>query len=184
MEPYHYRGLDGQAAYLAGATQVLTSNFSFALYNATEHYRYVDVDADVYDIGEDNEIPFMEAIKSSLRNNWCGASCPGEVYDYEKEIDEIDFEYEHVDDSFEDAILNCIKICLPAPKQPSQEIITLVKKYYDDIKYFQGKEKAVYQVTKMNNMKAITRCYTYMIFAMYLIEFEESLMLFCFGTNE
>ena len=186
MEAYHYKGIDGATAYLAGAVQVLTAELSVVVGEVLPYYT---VDADVYYIGNNHELSFLQAVKDSLLNNWCGAMLPSESVDVQKEIEALDFEYEHVEQSFERVILGAEKLFEVADwkhfSEPQKEkIITAIKKYWRDLEYFTGNATAIYKVTKMNNIKAITRCYLSVTISMYFIEFKENVMLFCFGSDE
>ncbi len=186
MEAYHYKGIDGATAYLAGSIQVLTTELSVAI---SETLPYYTVDADVYYIGDNHKLSFLQAVKDSLLNNWCGGMLPCESVDIKKEVEALDFEYEYVEQSFEKVILGTEKLfevvdLKRLSESQKEKIITAVKKYCRDLEYFIGNATAIYKVTKMNNIKAITRCYLYITLSMYFIEFEENVMLFCFGTDE
>lgn len=186
MEAYHYRGIDGATAYLAGAIQVLTTELSVAI---SEVLPYYTVDADVYYIGGNHELSFLQAVKDSLLHNWCGGMLPCEHVDAQKEVEALDFEYERVGQSLENVVLGAGKLFEVIdwehlPESQKAKIQTAIKKYWCDLEYFIGNATAIYKVTKMNNIKAITRCYLSITISMYLIEFKENVMLFCFGSDE
>lgn len=186
MEAYHYKGIDGATAYLAGVIQVLTTELSVVIGEVLPYYT---VDADIYYIGTKHRLSFLPAIKDSLLNNWCGGMLPSENVDVSKEVEALDFEYERVEQSLENVILGAEKLFEVIDwkylsKSQKERIRAAIKKYWCDLEYFTGNATAIYKVTKRNNIKAITRCYLSITISMYLIEFKENVMLFCFGSDE
>lgn len=168
MEPEHYHGIDGETAYLAGVLRVLTDNFS-VLVGACLPYHTVE--ADIYRIGMGSR---LETIQHTLRHYSCGPA--EEATERELEIDRLTLEWEPVDRTFPQIF--------SADCSRSETIATAVEKYWQEWSYFVGNAKKIFRMATRSDIRALERAYLGIVFSLYLVEYDEYLVLICLGSAE
>jgi len=177
---------NGITGFLGGIVSASSDEFSIQIYNLG--IRYETLDADIFYLGEHNEITFEDAIKKRMKSYWYDASTIGDTTDINKLIDLAQFKLRKSNETKLSETIT--KMYTYIEDADLKKINTLAKEFDDSIKYYLQKPKAIYDLPIEVNGdiyecgSIISRCYTYIIFSIVLVEYDKYVLLLVRGSNE
>ncbi|SHJ63685.1 hypothetical protein SAMN02745163_02327 [Clostridium cavendishii DSM 21758] len=177
---------NGTTGFLGGIISCASDEFNIQMYNSG--VRYVSFDADIFYIGENNEITFENSIKNRMKSFWYGAASPGDTTDIDKLIDSSHFKLKK---SHETKLSDIItKMCSGINGVDLEKLIIEAKEFETSIQYYLYKPITIYNLPYEDNKSIyecnsiISRCYTYTIFDIVLVEYDEYIILLVIGSDE
>ncbi len=150
--------------------------------------RYVSFDADIFYIGENNEITFESSIKKRMKSMWYGAASPDDTTDIDKLIDLSHFRLKKSNETKLSDVI--IKMYSGIHGVDLEKTIIAARNFEANIKYYLNKPNVIYDMPVESNKdiyqcnSIISRCYTYIIFRIVLVEYDEHILLLVIGSNE
>ena len=172
-QPYFYAKEDEKTTYLSGVVEGLTKELARSMNNPD-----VAVAADVFYVGEHNEIPIREALKNRL-SHYCDTSGVVSSPVHEKMlIKEVDFTLEHsAYPSLSSAILALLR-------ENTQEIQRGIYAFTDDLIAYLGNPRQVYRMHEMGNRYEIFHdFYMRLVDTVLFAEYQNYVVMIVFGTD-
>lgn len=177
---------NGTTGFLGGIISVASDELNIQMYNLG--IRYENLEADIFYLGENNEIIFEDAIKKRMRNFWYGASTVGDTIDINKLVDSSHFTFKKSCETKLSEII--MKMYKYVEGVDLKKINVLAKEFETNIEYYLQKPKVIYDlpfevnrnIYEVNSI--ISRCYTYTIFDIALVEYDRYIILLVRGSNE
>lgn len=172
-QPYFYAKQDEKTTYLSGVTEGLTKELMRKI-NSPD----IAVAADVFYLGEHNEIPIVKALKSRL-SHYCDMSGYVSSPVHEKMlIQDADFTLEHsAYPSLPSAILALLR-------ENNAEIQQSIYTYTDDLIHYLGQPRQVYRMREQGNRYSIFHdFYMKLVDAVLFVEYSNYAVMIVFGTN-
>lgn len=177
---------NGTTGFLGGIISGALDEFSIQMYNAG--IRHVSFDADIFYIGENNEITFESSIKKRMKSMWYGAASPDDTTDIDKLIDLSHFRLKKSNETKLSDVIT--KMYRGFHGVDLDKVIIEAKKIENNIEYYLYKPNVIYDIPLESNREIyqcnsiISRCYTYIIFRIVLVEYDEYIVLLVIGSNE
>lgn len=180
LDYYAFEKESGITGFLAGIVSTAADEFSMKLYDLG--VRYESFEADIFYIGRDNEITFEDSIKKRMRESWYGTD-KDETY-INNLINSSKFKLVKEDKTtLSNIIVNMYDNDLTG-------IRNIAKQFEQDVEYHIKRPRGIYSIPFQHNREIyecgsiISMCYTYTIFDMKLIEYDEYALLLIRGSNE
>lgn len=177
---------NGTTGFLGGIISGASDEFNIQMRNSG--VRYVSFDADIFYIGENNEITFESSIKKRMKSFWYGAASPDDTTDIDKLIDLSHFKLKKLNETKLSDVIT--KMYSGIHGVDLDKTIIEAKKFETNIEYYLYKPKAMYDLPFESNRdiyecnSIISRCYIYTIFRIVLVEYDEHILLLVIGSNE
>ncbi len=182
LEHYEFEKESGITGFLGGIVSLAADEFAVKLPSIGINYETFE--ADIFYIGENNEIAFEDSIKKRMRESWYGASTIGDTTNIMKLIDSSHFKFIEQDiTTLSDSIIQMYD-------DNRKGIAEMATQFEQDIEYYIKKPKAVYSLPYIFNKEIyecdsiMSRCYTYDIWEIKLIEYSKYALLLVRGSDE
>lgn len=177
---------NGTTGFLGGIISGASDEFNIQMYNCG--VKYISFEADIFYIGENNEITFENSIKNRMKSFWYGATSPNDTTDINKLIDSSHFKFKKLRETKLSDVIT--KMYSGIQGVDLEKTIIEAKKFERTIEYYLYKPKVIYDLPVESNKdiyecnSIISRCYMYTIFDIVLVEYDEYIILLVIGSNE
>lgn len=184
LDCYSFSTENGTTGFLGGIISAASDHFNEEM--SSLGIKYETLDVDIFYIGENNVITFEEAIKKRMNNLQDYVSTEGDTNDINKLIESSHLEFKKISEMKLSEII--LKMYMYEEGIDFKKISVLAKKFESNIKYYLQNPKAIYYLPSDNNSNIyevnsiISRFYTYIIFDIALVEYDEFIILLVRGS--
>lgn len=186
LDCLEFENESGTTGFLGGMVSAECDGFNMKLYDLG--IKYEEFAADIFYLGENNEITFEEAIKNRLKNTWYEGSTMGNKDEDAKLIDSSHFEFRTAKEtSFSEVLMRMYK---NSEGIDLDKFKSIVEEFTTSIEYYLKKSKAIYDIPSELNHdiyecgSIISSYYTYITFSIALVEYDNYALLLVRGSNE